>query len=188
MSLGRWFAQRERGETLREARTIMTSLRLFALIALTLAVGLPVPVWADGSGGSQPARVMPKQADPLYTSALRKIQAAKYAEAIPLLEQVVAKDQANADAYNWLGYATRKNGDPAKAIGIYQQALQLDPKHRGAHEYIGEAYLQLNDLSNAKQHLATLDSLCFLPCSEYTDLKKAIQEYERNGGNLKSSR
>ena len=186
MSRGGWFAQRERGETLREVRTSMTSLRPIALIALALAVILPAPVWADG--GNQPARVMPKQADPLYTSALRKIQAARYAEAIPMLEQVVSKDQANADAYNWLGYATRKNGDPAKAIGIYQQALQIDPKHRGAHEYIGEAYLQLHDLANAKQHLATLDSLCFLPCSEYTDLKKAIQEYERNGGNLKSSR
>ena len=74
------------------------------------------------------------------------IQASKFAEAIPLLEQVVARDQANADAYNWLAYATRRNGDPAKSIGIYQQALSLDPKHRGAHEYIGEAYLALHDL------------------------------------------
>jgi tetratricopeptide (TPR) repeat protein len=171
----------------------MQSLRLIALIALVVAISMPAPARADGGGGGggDPSpgtrAVAPKQADPQYTAAVRAIDASKFAEAIPLLEQVVARDQANADAYNWLAYATRRNGDPAKSIGIYQQALSLDPKHRGAHEYIGEAYLALNDLSNAKQHLATLDSLCFFPCSEYSDLKKAIQEFERNGGATKPS-
>ena len=168
----------------------MQSLRLIALIALVGAVGLPVlpaPARADGGGGTKPARVVPKQTDQGYTAGVRAIQASKFAEAISLLEQVVARDQTNADAYNWLAYATRRNGDPAKAIGIYEQALAIDPKHRGAHEYIGEAYLALNDLANAKQHLAKLDSLCFLPCSEYTDLKKAIKEYEENGGTPKPS-
>jgi tetratricopeptide (TPR) repeat protein len=165
----------------------MQSLRLIALIALVVALGVPTTARGDGGGRSRPKAVSPKHADPQYTAAVRAIQASKFAEAIPLLEQVVARDQSNADAYNWLAYATRRNGDPAKSIGIYQQALMIDPKHRGAHEYIGEAYLALNDLSNAKQHLATLDSLCFFPCSEYSDLKKAIQEFERNGGATKPS-
>ena len=124
----------------------MQSLRLVALIALVVAIGVPAPARGDGGGSSRPKAVSPKQADPQYTNAVRNIQASKFAEAIPLLEQVVARDQANADAYNWLAYATRRNGDPAKSIGISQQALSLDPKHRGAHEYIGEAYLALNDL------------------------------------------
>src|SRR5262245_26854203 len=159
----------------------MQSLRLIALIALVIAAALPAPAWGD-SGGTRPARVTPKHADPQYTAGVRAIEAQKYAEAIRLLQGVVTRDQANADAYNWLAYATRQNGDPAKAIGIYQQALALDPKHRGAHKYIGEAYLDLNDLASAKQHLATLDKLCFFPCSEYSDLKKAIQEYEKKAG------
>ena len=162
----------------------MKSLRIIALIALVVAGAMPSPARGDG-GGTRPARVSPKHADPQYTAGVRAIEAKKYAEAIPLLQGVVNRDQANADAYNWLAYATRQNGDPAKAIGIYQQALDLDPKHRGAHEYIGEAYLQLNDLASAKQHLATLDKLCFLPCSEYSDLKKAIQEYEKKAGSDK---
>ena len=165
----------------------MPSLRLIALIALVVAVGSPALARADGGGGSSRPKVTPKHADPQYTAAVRAIQASKFADAIPLLEQVVARDQGNADAYNWLAYATRRNGDPAKSIGIYQQALMIDPKHRGAHEYIGEAYLALNDLPSAKQHLATLDSLCFFPCSEYSDLKKAIQEYERAGGTARPS-
>ena len=26
-----------------------------------------------------------------------------------------------------------------------------------------------------------LDSLCFLPCSEYSDLKEAVEKYEKTG-------
>ena len=69
----------------------------------------------------------------------------------------------------------RKNGDPARSIPIYQKALSIDPKHRGAHEYIGEAYLALDNLPKAKEHLGRLDKLCFFPCSEYKDLKKAVR-------------
>jgi tetratricopeptide (TPR) repeat protein len=118
-------------------------------------------------------------------AAVKAIDAGKFTTAIPLLEAVITRDGKNADAYNWLAYATRRSGDPAKAIPIYQKALTLDPKHRGAHEYIGEAYLQLNDLAKAKEHLAALDRLCFFPCSQYSDLKKAVEAYKRSGGTLK---
>jgi len=63
--------------------------------------------------------------------------------------------------------------------------LAIDPKHRGAHEYIGEAYLTLDNLAKAKEHLATINSLCFFPCSEYRDLKKAVEAYEKSGGKIK---
>ena len=66
-----------------------------------------------------------------------------------------------------------------------RRRLTIDPKHRGAHEYIGEAYLILGDLPKAKEHLAALDKLCFLPCEEYTDLKKAVQRYEASQGRIK---
>ena len=104
---------------------------------------------------------------------------------IMLLDSVVARDNTNADAYNWLAYATRKNGDPAKAIPIYEKALTLDPKHRGAHVYIGEAYLMLGDLAKAREHLTSLNALCTFSCSEYRDLKKSIEAYEKNGGKSK---
>ena len=50
---------------------------------------------------------------------------------------------------------------------------------------MGEAYLALNDLAKAKEHLARLDSLCFLPCAEYRELKEAVQAYEKSGGKVK---
>jgi tetratricopeptide (TPR) repeat protein len=138
---------------------------------------------AGGNGSSRADRGRPE--DPDLTAGVSAIKAQAFAKAIPLLEQVVARDGQNADAYNWLAYAIRKNGDPARSIPVYQKALAIDPKHRGAHEYIGEAYLALDDPARAREHLKRLDKLCFFPCSEYTDLKKAVETYEKSGGKVK---
>ena len=63
-----------------------------------------------------------------------------------------------------------------ESLVAYKQALTLNPKHKGAHEYIGEAYIQMGQLDKAKEHLAILDKLCFFSCEEYRDLKKAITQ------------
>jgi tetratricopeptide (TPR) repeat protein len=150
---------------------------------LLLGAGAIDHARADGGGGTEsretPSRARPE--DPDYSAAVRAIKADRYAEAIPLLQRVVARDARNADAFNWLAYATRRNGDPAAALPLYEKALAIDPKHRGAHEYIGEAYLMLGNVAKAREHLARLDSLCFLPCSEYRDLKNAVEQYEKTG-------
>ena len=136
---------------------------LWIVLGLVLAAA-PLPVLAaggGGGGGGEPTRPI----DPDYTAAVKAIKADQYPAAIRLLQGVTTRDATNADAYNWLAYATRKNGDPAAAIPLYEKALAIDPDHRGAHEYIGEAYLQLDNLAKAKEHLARLDKLCWLPCS-----------------------
>jgi tetratricopeptide (TPR) repeat protein len=155
------------------------------LVGLSLvAVPLALADAGGGGGGSQPGAAG-KAEDPDYAAAAKAIKAGNYAGAIPLLEGVVARDRVNADAYNLLAYAIRRSGDPARSIPLYEKALSLDPKHRGAHEYIGEAYLALDNLGKAKEHLARLDRLCFLPCSEYRDLKQAVEAYEKSGGRVK---
>jgi len=159
---------------------------LTAGVVMTTGVLIATRAAADGPS---PARTPPQNAaDPDYTTAVNAIKAQKYAAAIPLLEGVVKRDGTNADAYNWLAYATRKNGDPAASIPLYQKALAIDPKHKGAHEYIGEAYLMLNDLPKAKEHLARLNSICFFSCEEYRDLKSAVEKYEKSGGKTSGSR
>ena len=154
--------------------------RAAAALALVGALAGPAVALADGDRGD---RTPPpgKTQDAAYTQAVKAIDAEQFATAIPLLEGVVDRDGRNADAYNWLAYAIRRNGDPARAIPIYLKALDLDPKHRGAHEYIGEAYLALGDVARARQHLARLDALCFFGCSEHRDLKKAIAGFEKAG-------
>ncbi|HEY7040510.1 MAG TPA: tetratricopeptide repeat protein [Methylomirabilota bacterium] len=169
--------------------TLRRSALLVVVGVMLLAAASPAPVGAAGGGGGGGADgsggVAGKPEDPKYTEAVQAIKAKEYGKAVPLLQDVVSRDAANADAYNWLGYATRKNGNPTGAIPYYEKALAIDPKHRGAHEYIGEAYLMLDNLPKAKDHLRTLDKLCFLPCSEYSDLKKAVEAYEKTGGKTK---
>jgi tetratricopeptide (TPR) repeat protein len=152
----------------------------FLLIGLTVVTA--GPAWADGS--SEPSKSA-AQGDPTYGAGVSAVKRGDYPAAIRLFQEVVAKDDQNADAYNWLAYSTRKSGDAAKAIPIYEKALAINPKHRGAHEYIGEAFLVLGDLPKAKEHLAVLDKLCLLPCEEYSDLKKAVRDYESSGGRVK---
>lgn len=65
-----------------------------------------------------------------------------------------------------------------QAFAHYRKALDLDPEHKGAHEYIGEAYLMVGDLARAEEHLAALDGLCFFGCEEYRELKEAIAAYK----------
>ena len=167
--------------------TLLRRVVLRGSMALALlACGLSGAAGAAGGGGGEGATPA-KPEDAHYTAALKAIKAKEYAKAIPLLEGVTQREPQNADAYNWLAYATRKNGDPRASIPIYQKALAIDPKHKGAHEYIGEAYLMLGDLPKAKEHLKTLDSLCFITCEEYRDLKRAVQAYEKSGAKPSAS-
>ena len=152
-----------------------------SLLLVGLVVGTASSIAADPGKPSSAA----VQEDPTYVEGVNAVKSKNYTAAIRLFEAVVAKDDKNANAYNWLAYSTRQSGDASKAIPIYQKALAIDPKHRGAHEYIGEAYLVLGDLPKAKEHLAALDKLCFLPCEEYSDLKKAVRDYETSGGRVR---
>jgi cytochrome c-type biogenesis protein CcmH/NrfG len=152
-------------------------MRFLVGAALAFSVMLSASPFAAGGGGG-PDVTPPKAVDPNFAQAKAMVEARNYPAAIPQLQQAVAKDPRNADAWNLLGYATRKSGNPSGALQYYNQALQLDPKHLGAHEYVGEAYLMLDQPQQAEQHLARLDQLCIFGCVEYRMLKSAIANYK----------
>mgnify|MGYP003579530787 FL=1 len=151
--------------------------------AAVLALGLPALSFAAGGGGADSQRVEPARpatpADPNFAQAKAMIEAKSYANAIPLLQQVVQRDPRNANAYNLLGFATRASGNPRGSLQYYQQALAIDARHLGAHEYLGEAYLMLDQPAEADKMLARLDSLCVFGCTEYRMLKAAIANYKQ---------
>ena len=151
----------------------MRTVVLAGIAALSLAIA--GTAFAMGGGSDTPKAAA---ADPNYTKAKSMIEAKDYRGAIPLLQQVVAKDAKNADAYNLMGFATRKSGNPQGSLQFYQQALAIDAKHIGAHEYVGEAYLMLDRVADAEQHLARLDALCTFGCTEHRMLKTAIANYK----------
>lgn len=134
---------------------------------------------AGGGDGDSPAWSA-RSEDPAVKTAKAAIAAGDYASAQLSLKVALAADPGNADLHNLYAYSLRKGVNPDMELVFkhYQEALRLDPKHRGAQEYIGEAYLMVNNLPKAKEHLAALDKLCFFGCSEYTELKKAIVAYE----------
>jgi len=120
--------------------------------------------------------------DPEYAQAVSAIDAKQYDKAIELLQAYLkrAKD-TDAFAENWLAYSYRKSGQLDQAFLHYDKALKIDPQHRGAHSYLGEAYLMAGNIPKAEEHLKILDKLCFLPCTEYSALKKAVAYYKQNG-------
>jgi len=111
-----------------------------------------------------------------YNEAVALIAAEKYQEAILPLQSAEKSAQNDADIQNLLGFVHRKTGKLDAAGGYYQRALEINPKHKGALEYQGELFLMRGDKDAAEANLAKLDKICWLGCSEYDDLKKAIAE------------
>ena len=115
------------------------------------------------------------------SAARAKVAAKDWPGAVDELKRV--NDPASADWNNLMGYSLRKAGaaNAAESERYYNEALRIDPKHKGALEYSGELYLMMGDLPKAEQRLTALDKACFLPCEEYTDLKRAVARYKAAG-------
>jgi Flp pilus assembly protein TadD len=118
--------------------------------------------------------------DPVLEKATAATARKDWAGAAAVLKDAVATNPSNASYHNLYAYSIRKGENPDMNLVFkhYNEALRIDPQHRGAHEYIGEAYLMVGNVAKAKEHLGQLDKLCFFPCVEYTDLKKAIAAHE----------
>ena len=59
--------------------------------------------------------------------------------------KAVKADAQNADAQNFLAYAYRRSGQLDPAFDHYAKALAINPRHKGANEYIGQAYLLIGN-------------------------------------------
>lgn len=138
------------------------------VVLLAALGGLALPAGADGGADSSASD------SPDFRDAVQAIKAGRHADAIPLLERYTLQMNRDADGFNWLGYAYRHTGKLDRAFVSYKRALALDPTHRGAHEYIGEAYVLGGQRSEAEKHLKALADLCKASCEEYKDLKQAI--------------
>ena len=153
-------------------------MNLFSHLAVITCLSASAAAFAAGDT-SYSADPRPS-ADPVLSSAQAAFGRKDWSSAQAELQKALLGSPQNADYHNLYAYSIRKGANPNMDLVFkhYGEALRINPKHRGAHEYVGEAYLMVNDLPKAKQHLAALDKLCFMPCEEHTDLKKAIAAYE----------
>jgi tetratricopeptide (TPR) repeat protein len=145
------------------------------------ALLLPAPVLAAGDSVDSDSQGRPR--DPVIAAFERAKAANDWIGAARVAREALARSPDNAEYHNRYAFALRKGPSPDMELVFrhYREALRLDPEHRGAHEYIGEAYLMVGDLGKAKQHLAVLDRLCLFGCEEYDDLKREVAAYEARG-------
>jgi tetratricopeptide (TPR) repeat protein len=145
-----------------------TTLKTLALVAgLALA-----PMLASGAARAVDNMSSNDKVD--LTSVRAKIKAKDYTAAIQELRDL-AEDTQQADVYNLLGYTLRKTGDYTTSLSYYTKALDLQPDHKAAREYLGELYVETGKIDKAKEQLAVLVKLCPSGCEEREDLEKAIK-------------
>ena len=145
--------------TLNRFTLLLLALCLNAYSALALAEG--------GYGGSN-SRLKPYQ---------ELIEADKFEAAIEMLQTALAENPDDPDLLNLLAYSQRKLGKFDAALENYLKALEREPTHRGANEYLGELYLQMDQPEMAEQRLKVLDDDCFFGCREFDILQQAIADY-----------
>lgn len=113
---------------------------------------------------------------PDLTAIRAEIAAKDYKTAIAGLNGLIDQGVRHPDVYNLLGYSLRKSGDRKTALTFYQKALEFDPDHKGALEYLGELYVEMGDMGKAQENVARLETLCPQGCEELSDLQQAIAQ------------
>ncbi|BCH22128.1 hypothetical protein MesoLjLc_18720 [Mesorhizobium sp. L-8-10] len=167
--------------------------RLITSLAFLLAAS---PAFAAGGGGSsEPAPVpkceggkvwdknrkkcVSKQSqlgnDSIYETGRSLAMQGRYGEAIEILS--LAADKSDPRILNYLGYSHRKQGRVLVGLGYYEEALRVDPDYTLVREYMGEAHLQLGDVTAARKQLAEIEKRCGKGCAEYAELARQIDAH-----------
>ncbi|MGC6485027.1 MAG: tetratricopeptide repeat protein [Candidatus Puniceispirillales bacterium] len=153
-----------------------------AALMLSVASIAPSPVPAAGSSDGGSRYDSSSAASKTVSKANKAIKDNDFAAAYTILEDGLGSEPDNADIHNLLGFSARKMGRYEDSMRHYRTALALDPKHKGALEYMGELYLTLNQPDEARALLQRLDDICWLGCSEERELKAAIEAWEAANG------
>jgi tetratricopeptide (TPR) repeat protein len=122
---------------------------------------------------AQAVDVVTSRDAPDLTSVRAKLKAKDFASALAALTPMLRTNE-HADVYNLMGFALRKTGDTRQAYTYYRKALDFDPRHKGALEYLGELYVETGQIDKARENVALLKTLCPAGCEELADLEKTI--------------
>jgi tetratricopeptide (TPR) repeat protein len=146
---------------------------------------------STSSSSSSLPQVTPRQeAERWYSDAYDEIAKAKkeiaegktknlekrWQRALERGQRAIELDAKYPEALNLIGYASRMLGRHADAIAAYEKCLVLKPDYAAAHEYLGEAYVELGKPKEARLQLATLEKLG--AGEDAKTLRAAIEAYE----------
>lgn len=94
--------------------------------------------------------------------------------AIDYYEAALVADPRNRSALIALAQIARSQGLPGKAIGLYREALTLEPNDVVALAGQGQALADKGALERARERLADVQRLCASPCAEVAGLERSI--------------
>ena len=97
-----------------------------------------------------------------FVAGKKAIERKDWKSAVDALSRALTRKPESADIHNYLGYAYRHLDDLTSSFTHYKEALRIDPNHRGAHEYIGQAYLKAGQPDKAAEHLTRLEQILSL--------------------------
>ncbi len=173
--------------------TLKLTLAAATFAAFAFATAAPAHAAADGGSSTVPTckkgKIWDKKTkkcvkakkssglsdDNLYEAARDLAYNRRYEEAIVVLR--LASDQQNPRILNYLGYSNRKLGNVEAGLAYYTAALKADPDYTLVREYMGEAFLELGKVDEAKEQLAEIEKRCGRGCREYAMLDERISDY-----------
>ena len=157
----------------------MRTFRKILVASLVIAVMAAIPALLPGTDAQAASTPNDNSSnsDSDFGRGQQSASIGDWQEAIAYFKKAVAADAKNAEAYNLMGYSYRRMGEADPAFEAYAKALDLDPRHRGANEYLGQTYLLVGDIAMAQAQLAILKDLCGNQCKETVKLRRAIKRY-----------
>lgn len=160
---------------------------ILTVVGLSLLPGQAAAVF---SGAMSPR---PPSSDADYARAIEAQDAEDWVDMVNNLLRVVDRRPWHDNAHTLLGYGYRKLGHFDRAIEHYEAAIELNPRHRGAMEYMGVTYLHLGNMEGAMEMRAALNRVCRTVtltfsdgsfgngCEELALLDDAIRLYRESG-------
>lgn len=163
----------QRPETILETimRFTPATLALAALFATVSSAGLSQKVDAD----LLPLSVTMKQKGDVARAA-GNLDAASDA-----YESALAADPRNRAAYVALGDVARTQGLPGKAYAFYNDALELEPTDMSALLGQGQALADKGAITQGRNTLAKMKSICRATCPEIAQLTTALDNQSARG-------
>ena len=151
--------------------------RIIYIISICLISQLAYSAGSDSSEDSKSsylddAKKLIKRAGKLEKKEKNDKAKKIYSQAFKKLEKAYSSDKKNPDILNYMGYTSRKIGNFDQAEKFYLTGLSIKPNHNGINEYLGELYVQTNQIDKAKERL---DVLKDCNCDEFKELELIIK-------------
>jgi tetratricopeptide (TPR) repeat protein len=160
-------------------------------LRLVLIAGLLAAAAPAGAVTGFDAEPRPQAGDDPYALGVTAFEQEDWQGVLAHMSAALEQRPWQDNAHNLMGFAYRKLGDYPAALDAYGKALTLNPYNRGALEYLGEAYLELDRPGDAKATLDKLADACrriahggvdpLATCHEWQDLSEAYEAFAVEG-------